>query len=102
MKRTAIYPGSFDVFTNENVGANYVIRGMRNGKDFLEEMELKAMYELIDPSLQMVYFVPPVDSCCISSSNVKSLLALKDWHRPVSKLVHSSTLKALIEYKSRT
>lgn len=73
-------------------GATYLIRGLRNEKDFEFESELMAANKAIDSSIETVFFIADEQDIEISSSRVKELL--KSGH-DISKLVPKNILEKM-------
>ncbi len=60
------------------VGANYVVRGVRDASDVLGEQVYRKFVKGVSlGGLECVYFMPPPELQCVSSSAVRQILALK-------------------------
>lgn len=70
------------------VGADYIIRGIRNSTDFLYEQQIQAVNAKIRPTIGTLYFIPPSDYLEVSSSTVRGLVGFAGWENIVSQYVH--------------
>jgi pantetheine-phosphate adenylyltransferase len=77
----------FTVNLAKSLGANYVVRGIRNGDDFAKEQAIRHINEDICSSVETVFMVPPRRLSEISSSMVKDLRKFEGWTKIVSKYV---------------
>ncbi|MCD4656590.1 MAG: hypothetical protein K8S87_03500, partial [Planctomycetes bacterium] len=71
----------------KNVGANYIIRGVRSQKDFAFE---KGMFHInmdINNRINTIFLIPPRELIEISSSMVKGLVGFDNWENVVRKYV---------------
>lgn len=78
-----------------SVGADCIIRGIRNSTDFLYEQQLQAVNANIDPSISTIYIIPPNEHLECSSSVVRGLVGFNGWQEVVGKYVHPSIVEAL-------
>src|SRR6266478_4900408 len=84
-------PSNVVTFAKE-VGASFIIRGIRALSDFEFEFEMGNMNRKLAPSIQMVYLMTAPDYLFISASRVKELVA---FGAPVDDLVPPNVAKAL-------
>ncbi len=54
--------------------AEFIIRGLRNSKDFEYEFEMEGVNKILNPKIQTVYFTPNSQNSFISSSAVREIL----------------------------
>lgn len=83
------------VTRGQELGANFIIRGIRNFTDFEYENQYNLVQKKIAPNLEILYLIPPRELTEISSSLVKGLLNIKGWQDIASGYVSKSVLKAL-------
>lgn len=83
-----------DAFTNQfliayakSVGAQFVLRGIRNETDFEYERTMRNINEDMNPGITTVFLLPPRDIAEVSSSMVKSLIGPEGWEPIVKKYV---------------
>ena len=55
------------------VGAQCILRGLRNAQDFMYEQQLQWVNEQIDPNIATVYYALTGEHCFISASAVREL-----------------------------
>ncbi len=79
----------------------YLVRGLRNEKDFLEERTLNYINkDLIDNNtLDTIYFITPREYEHLSSSMVRGLIGITGWRKEVGKFVPNLTEFYLLYYK---
>ena len=83
---------SLQVEFARQVGANFIIRGIRALSDFEFEFEMANMNRLLAEELEMVFLMTAPEYLFISASRVKELVA---FGAPVDKLVPVNVAKAL-------
>jgi pantetheine-phosphate adenylyltransferase len=84
---------SFTVKYAHQIGAKYVIRGIRNEEDFGKEHIIRHINEDICPDVKTVFVVPPRNLSEVSSSLVKGLVGFNGWRDVLSKYVPDSVVK---------
>ena len=89
------YTGKLLVHYATEIGANYIVRGIRNTKDFEYEMSIKLINEKINPIIETIYLFPPRELAEISSSIVKGLVGNEHWEAIVAKYVPGVVLEYL-------
>lgn len=67
----------------ESIGAQYVIRGLRNAADFEYELSIAQINKGINPRIRTVFFMADREFADISSSVVKGLIGPKDWEKVI-------------------
>jgi len=77
------------------LGANFLLRGMRNGKDFEEEREIDFINRKLNPDLQTIYLFTSKDLGEISSSSVKALMSISA-RDVVEEMVTRNVYRALL------
>ena len=87
---------SYTVVKAKELGANYVIRGIRNADDFSKEHIVRQINEDICPSVKTLFLVPPRNLSEISSGMVKGLVGFSGWRDVVSKYVPSNVVKRML------
>ena len=76
----------------KEVGATFIIRGLRALSDFEFEFEMGNMNRKLAPDIEMVYLMTAPDYLFLSASRVKELVA---FGAPVDELVPPNVAKAL-------
>lgn len=85
----------------KQIGAGYLVRGIRNAQDLEYERTIERVNTQINSALQTIFLMPPVHLSEISSSLVKSLVGFIGWHKQVSKMVSPSVYSAFMDVSSR-
>jgi pantetheine-phosphate adenylyltransferase len=78
-----------------DIGARYIIRGIRNLADFNYEQQIQQVNKRIDPNVDTVFLIPPPEFMEVSSSTVKSLVGFRGWEDIVSQYVNPIVVKEL-------
>lgn len=79
------------------LGCTHLIRGVRNVKDYEYERTMAAFNKKFEPSITTIFLFPPPEVQDISSSFVKSLIGIENWHELVSDYVNPFVLSKLKE-----
>lgn len=82
------------------IGAEYIVRGIRNTEDFNYEYQMQLVNRKINQHVRMLYLFPPPQLTEVSSSTVKGLVAFKGWEAAVSRYVHPEVVAAFKEKKA--
>ncbi len=91
------YTGLYAVDYAVQKGANFLLRGIRNPTDFLYEAEFQNLCYIRNPSIHLVYAIPPQNLAGVSSSTVRGLCGYQDWELMVAKFVSPAVLAKLKE-----
>lgn len=85
---------SIDQFNNkylvkyaQTIGADFILRGVRNSSDFNFEQGMNNINRDINPNINTVFLMPPRELCEISSSFVKGLVGPDGWETVVCQYV---------------
>ncbi|MBP6098788.1 MAG: pantetheine-phosphate adenylyltransferase [Candidatus Levybacteria bacterium] len=89
------FAGLFQADYAQMLGAQYVVRGIRNGADFAYESDNRHINASLNPTLETVAIIPPKDLLQVSSSMVMGFLGLEGWEQEVSKLVPFGVMRRL-------
>lgn len=85
--RVEVVQHGFLVDFAREAGAEYLLRGVRNTKDFEYEKTLARMNGRMEPGIRTVLLVPPGELEEISSSLVRGFVGTPGWERWVSACV---------------
>lgn len=80
----------------------YILRGIRDAKDFEYEAKLASFNSENNPLIETVFLMPSQDIANVSSSFVKSLIGYEDWQLVVGKYVSRSVLEKIEEKYNAT
>ncbi|MGC8538148.1 MAG: pantetheine-phosphate adenylyltransferase [Candidatus Micrarchaeia archaeon] len=73
----------------KRIGAKFILRGIRDSKDYEYEKSIRSVNENIGKSIMTVFLMPPSQLSSVSSSLVKGLVGTSGWERVVKKYVPS-------------
>lgn len=79
----------------ENVGAQFILRGIRNEEDYAYERTMRNVNADLHPGLTTVFLMPPREFCEISSSLVKGMVGTREWQAVVGQYVPADVLNDL-------
>lgn len=79
------------------IGAQYVLRGIRNAQDFQYELTMRNVNQDLEPSVTTVFLVPPRHLAETSSSFVKGLVGPRGWRPIVKQFVPEPVFEAILE-----
>ncbi len=77
------------------VGAGYILRGIRSAQDYEFERGMRHMNAQLDGTISTVFLMPPSSLSELSSSMVKGLVGPEGWEEHVQKLVPAPVFEAL-------
>lgn len=77
------YETEFTVDVAERLNAAFLLRGIRNAKDFEYEMEIKEFNLKLNPGIQTVFLTPSKEVANISSSLVRGCLGIRNWENVI-------------------
>lgn len=72
----------------KSVGATVMFRGIRNSTDFEYEADIQEINQKINPELETIYFIAPLEYKGISSSTVRGLVGFNGWEDLLMHYVH--------------
>ncbi len=77
------------------IGARYILRGIRSAPDYEYERGMRHMNAALNDGITTVFLMPPRELAELSSSMVKGLVGPEGWEEHVSKLVPEAAFDAL-------
>jgi pantetheine-phosphate adenylyltransferase len=85
---------SLDQFNNkylvkyaQTIGADFILRGIRNSDDFNFEQGMNNINRDINSNINTIFLMPPRELCEISSSFVKGLIGPEGWQTIISQYI---------------
>jgi len=81
----------------EEVGARYILRGIRNPADYEYEKTWRNLNSDLNPTITTIFIMPPREIAEISSSTVRGLIGPDGWETIVRKYVPEGVLERLVE-----
>lgn len=91
------FNGEFLVNYAKKIGAQYIVRGIRNTQDYEFEKTVRYINSDVCPDIETVFFMPPRDFAEVSSSLVKGFVGTDGWQEIVTKYVPPLVVDALIK-----
>ena len=80
----------------ERIGANRLIRGLRNAEDLAYERRMAQINRKLTPAIPTIYVASPAALSDLRSSSVRGLLGFEGWERIVGDHVHPAVMDALV------
>lgn len=93
--RLATVEQGFLVDFARKVGAGFLLRGIRNTKDFEYEKSMARMNARMESDIRSVFLMPPGELEEISSTMVKGFIGVPGWQRWVRSCVPSCVFEAI-------
>ncbi|MEM0202321.1 MAG: pantetheine-phosphate adenylyltransferase [Candidatus Micrarchaeaceae archaeon] len=78
----------------KKAGAKFILRGIRDSKDYEYEKSIRSVNEDIDKEIMTVFLMPPNGLSAVSSSLIKGLVGTSGWE----KVVRGYTPKIVVDY----
>lgn len=85
--KIASYENLFLVHYAEQVGAAFILRGIRNEQDYGYERGMRYVNAELDARVRTVFLIPPRELVEVSSSFVKGLVGPSGWEEILKKYV---------------
>lgn len=93
----ASYDNKFLIHYAIEIGAKYILRGMRNVTDYLDEVKSIDMNRKIDPSIETEFMIAPMEYSVVSSSVVKGVIGFDRWEEVIKSYVTDPVYQILLE-----
>lgn len=77
------------------IGADYILRGIRSAADYEYERGMRHMNAQLNSGITTIFLMPPRELADLSSSMVKGLVGPEGWEEHVEKLVPKPVFEAL-------
>jgi pantetheine-phosphate adenylyltransferase len=81
-------------FANQ-IGAGYIVRGIRNEADFTFERAMRHINSDLRPEVLTVFLMPPREIAELSSSMIKGMVGPEGWETVVRRSVPPCVFKAI-------
>jgi pantetheine-phosphate adenylyltransferase len=79
----------------DQIGAGYIVRGIRNESDFTYERAMRHINSDLRPEVLTVFLMPPRQFAELSSSMVKGMVGPEGWESIVQRCVAPCVFQAL-------
>jgi pantetheine-phosphate adenylyltransferase len=94
--KIASYENLFLVHYAEQVGAGFILRGIRNEQDYGYERGMRYVNAELDARVRTVFLIPPRELVEVSSSFVKGLVGPSGWEEVLKKYVPPAVYRRFI------
>jgi pantetheine-phosphate adenylyltransferase len=91
----ATFENKYLVDYADQIGAGYIIRGIRNESDFTYERAMRHINSDLRPEVLSVFLMPPRQLAELSSSMVKGMVGPEGWESVVQRCVAPCVFQAL-------
>jgi pantetheine-phosphate adenylyltransferase len=91
----AAFENKYLVDYADQIGAGYIVRGIRNESDFTYERAMRHINSDMRPEVLTVFLMPPRQFAELSSSMVKGMVGPEGWESVVQRCVAPSVFQAL-------
>ena len=91
----AHYANRYLVDYATEVGADYILRGIRSAQDYEFERGMRHTNAQLNDSITTIFLMPPLNLAELSSSMVKGLVGPEGWEEHVIKMVPEPVFNAL-------
>jgi pantetheine-phosphate adenylyltransferase len=91
------FSGQFLIRYSESIGAQFILRGIRNPSDYEYERALRHINSDLNPAITTVFLMPPREISEVSSSIVKGLVGSEGWETILGKYVPLCVIDKLKE-----
>jgi pantetheine-phosphate adenylyltransferase len=91
----AAFENKYLVAFADQIGAGYVVRGIRNESDFTYERAMRHINSDLRPEVLTVFLIPPRQLAELSSSMVKGMVGPEGWESIVQRCVSPCVFQAL-------
>jgi pantetheine-phosphate adenylyltransferase len=95
--RTESFINQFLVHYAHSIGAQYILRGIRNERDYEFEREIRHINSDLRPDILTVFLIPPRKISEVSSSQVKGLIGPEGWQDVVRQYVPEAAYDFMIK-----
>lgn len=85
---------------SKDIGAEFILRGIRNTADFEFERTMRYINADLNPKISTIFLTPPREIADISSSMVRGLIGPEGWQEIVRRFVPQPVFNKLTGKKS--
>ena len=94
--RVACFANEFLVNYTQSVGAQYILRGIRDVGDYEFERGMRNINDDLQPDITTVFLMPPREIAEVSSSLVKGLIGPEGWRDVVKRYVPEPSYELIL------
>ena len=95
--RVARFDRQFLVRYAQVIGADYILRGIRNEGDYAYERAMRHVNSDLCPDVVTVFLMPPREIAEVSSSMVKGMVGPHGWQEIVEQYVPPATYRMIMQ-----
>lgn len=92
-----IFEDEFLVKFAERVGANYILRGIRDSEDFRQERAYHFFNKGFAPTIESVYMMPDIRYEAVSSSAIKGMIGPQGWEEFIKPYLTMPAYRRILE-----
>lgn len=89
------FDGRYLVRVAAELGARYLLRGLRNAADFAYEQTIHNVNRDLEPTVETVFLVTPRELAEVSSSTVRGMAGFEGWEEVVARYVPMPVLRRM-------
>ena len=87
----------FLVHYAHSIGAQYILRGIRNEGDYEYERGMRHLNSDLQPDIVTVFLIPPREIAEVSSSQVKGLIGPEGWETVIPHYVPEASCRLILD-----
>lgn len=99
--KIASFENMFLVRYAEQIGASFILRGIRNEQDYGYERGMRYVNEELDAKVKSIFLIPPRELVEVSSSFVKGLVGPAGWEQVLAKYVPAAVFQRFVKQQAR-
>jgi pantetheine-phosphate adenylyltransferase/8-oxo-dGTP diphosphatase len=92
-----IFEDEFLVKFAERLGANYILRGIRDSEDFRQERAYNFFNKGFAPHIESVYMMPDIRYEAVSSSAIKGMIGPQGWEEFIKPFLTTPAYRRILE-----
>ena len=92
-----IFEDEFLVKFAERMGANYILRGIRDAEDFRQERAYNFFNKGFAPQIESVYMMPYIRYEAVSSSAIKGMIGPQGWEEFIKPYLTMPAYRRILE-----
>lgn len=92
-----IFEDEFLVKFAERMGANYILRGIRDSEDFRQERAYNFFNKGFAPNIECVYLMPDIRFEPVSSSAIKGMIGPQGWEEFIKPYLTAPAYRRILE-----
>jgi pantetheine-phosphate adenylyltransferase len=90
------FSGKYLVKFAQSLGVSYIVRGIRNEKDYNDEKDMRYINSDLNPKIETIFVIPPKHLVEVSSSMVKGLVGPQGWEKVIRPYLTESVYHKII------